>query len=92
VTRDRLRGLFIQEPPKTDAGHRTIALPPYTLDLVRRRLAPPTTAADPAVIFPSPKGLLRDPNNTSGDVEVSRQWRFGSTMWSCGSAQCRLDE
>ena len=68
VTRDPLLGLLIQERPKTDAGRRTIALPPQTLDLVRRRLARLPTAADPTVLFPSPKGLLRDPNNTSGDL------------------------
>jgi integrase len=68
VARDPLLGLFIQERPKTDAGRRTIALPPQTLDLLRRRLARLPAAADPPVLFPSPKGLLRDPNNTSGDL------------------------
>jgi integrase len=68
VIRDPLLGLFIQERPKTDAGRRTIALPPQTLDLLRRRLARLPAAADPLVLFPSPKGLLRDPNNTSGDL------------------------
>ena len=68
VTRDPLLGLLIQERPKTDAGRRTIALPPQTLDLLRRRLAHLPTAADPPVLFPSQKGLLRDPNNTSGDL------------------------
>jgi integrase len=68
VTRDPLRGLLIQERPKTDAGRRTIAPPPQTLHLLRQRLAQRPTAADPPVLFPNPKGLLRDPNNTSGDL------------------------
>jgi integrase len=68
VTRDPLLGLLIQERPKTDAGRRTIALPPQTLDLIRRRLARLPAAADPPMIFPSASGLLRDPNNASGDL------------------------
>jgi integrase len=68
VTRDRLRGLFIQERPKSDAGRRTIALPPQTVDLLRRRVNDPPGESAPQVVFPSPKGLLRDPSNTSGDL------------------------
>jgi integrase len=68
VTRDRLRGLFIQERPKSDAGLRTIALPPQTLDLLRRRVRTLRAVSDPLVIFPSARGLLRDPSNTSGDL------------------------
>lgn len=68
VTRDRLRGLFIQERPKSDAGLRTIALPPQTLDLLRRRVRTLPAVSDPLVIFPSARGLLRDPSNTSGDL------------------------
>ena len=68
MTRDRLRGLFIQERPKSDAGRRTIALPPQTLDLLRRRVRTLPAVSDPLVIFPSARGLLRDPSNTSGDL------------------------
>jgi integrase len=70
--RTRLHGLFIQERPKTDAGRRTIPLPPQTLDLLWRRLAQLPTAAEPPVVFPSPKGLLHDPTNTSGDLRKAR--------------------
>ncbi len=41
---------------------------PQTLDLLAPRLAQLSAAADPPVLFPSPKGLLRNPNNTSGDL------------------------
>ncbi|WP_081448876.1 tyrosine-type recombinase/integrase [Geodermatophilus obscurus] len=63
-----LRSCDASKRPKTDAGRRTIALPPQTLNPLRQRLAQLPTAADPTVLFPSPKGLLRDPNNTSGDL------------------------
>ena len=35
---------------------------------MRSRLARLPAAADPPVVIPSAKGLLRDPNNTSGDL------------------------
>jgi integrase len=68
VTRDPGHGLTIQDRPKTDAGRRTIALPPRTVQLLQRRLAMRTTDADVPVLFPTPLGRLRDPNNTSGDL------------------------
>ncbi|MGR6963950.1 site-specific integrase [Geodermatophilus sp. URMC 61] len=93
VTRDPLLGLLIQQRPKTDAGRRTIALPPQTLDLLRRRLARLPAAADPPVLFPSPKGLLRDPNNTSGDLRQAlacrpAQLRVGS-CGGCGKVEVK---
>jgi integrase len=63
-----LRSCDASKRPKTDAGRRTIALPPQTLNLLRQRLAQLSAAADPPAHFSSPKGLLRDPNNTSGDL------------------------
>jgi integrase len=68
VIREPGCGLVIQECPKTVAGRRTIVLPPQTVQLLQRRLAArPADAVAPA-IFPSPRGRLRDPNNTSGDL------------------------
>ncbi|SDC92295.1 Site-specific recombinase XerD [Geodermatophilus telluris] len=62
------RGLVIQEVPKSDTGRRTIALPPVVVGLLRRRCAAVPPDADPPVLFRSPQGRLRDPNNTSGDL------------------------
>ena len=67
VIRERGRGLVIQDVPKTTAGRRTIALPPRTVELLRRRTPPATTEEEP-VLFPSPQRRLRDPSNTSGDL------------------------
>jgi integrase len=68
VIRERLRGPAIQQFPKTEASQRVIGLPPQTVLLLKRRLATVPDDADPPVIFPSPQGRLRDPNNTSGDL------------------------
>jgi len=68
VIRERHRGLSIQQFPKTEASRRVIALPPQTVLLLKRRLATVPDDVDPPVIFPSPQGRLRDPNNTSGDL------------------------
>jgi len=71
VVRVRWRGLVIQESPKTDAGRRTIALPPFAIDMVNARRARLLYADDLDVVFRSPTGLLRDPNNTSGDLRAA---------------------
>lgn len=68
VIRERLRGLVIQQFPKTEASRRVIALAPQTVLLLKRRLAAVPAEADSPVIFPSKQGRLRDPNNTSGDL------------------------
>ncbi len=62
------RGLIIQEFPKSVAGRRTIGLPTYVVDLLRRRQSEGHAPGDLDVFFPSPSGRLRDPNNTSGDL------------------------
>ena len=95
VTRDPLLGLFIQERPKTDAGRRTIALPPQTLELLRRRLTRLPAAVDPPVLFPSPKGLLRDPNNTSGDLRKALDragFRWATSHTFRRTVATRLDD
>jgi integrase len=68
VIRERGHGLRIQDVPKTTAGRRTIALPPLTVELLRRRITVLTIAGDASVLFPSTHGRLRDPSNTSGDL------------------------
>lgn len=57
------RGLVVQSRPKTAAGWRTIAVPSFAVDMLRRR-----DAAD-GIVFRAPvAGGLRDPNNVSGDL------------------------
>lgn len=67
VIRETGSGLHIQEEGKTDAGTRTIKLP---ADLLARLLARQVNALANQwdVVFPSPRGRLRDPSNTSHDV------------------------
>jgi integrase len=71
VIRIRGLGLVIQDFPKSTAGRRALALPAAIVDLLRRRIDTHPSAADPAVIFPSPQGRLRDPSNTSGDLRAA---------------------
>ena len=59
------RGLAIQEFPKTTAGRRTISLPTFVVELLRRRRNLARSPAGSAVDSPSPTGKLRDPHNTS---------------------------
>jgi integrase len=61
-------GLVVQEVPESDAGRRTIALPAFVVDLLRRRCAAVLPTAEPPALFRSLQGRLRDPNNTGGDL------------------------
>jgi integrase len=67
VVRETGKGLHIQDDGKTETSTRTIRLP---ADLVARLLARQVNAAGNEwdVAFPSPRGRLRDPSNTSHDV------------------------
>jgi integrase len=68
VIRETGSGLHIQDGGKSDASTRTIKLP---ADLLARLLARQVNAAvgnEWDVVFPSPRGRLRDPSNTSHDV------------------------
>lgn len=68
ATRTKGVGLVIQEHPKTRAGHRTLMLPDFVVEmLLRRQVEQPSNA--PNVVFPSSTGTLRDSRN------VSKQWR-----------------
>jgi hypothetical protein len=44
---------------------RTLSLPNWCVDMLRRRHA----AATSDLVFPAPKGRLRDPSNTSADLK-----------------------
>lgn len=61
-------GLVIQHWPKTAAGHRVLAVPSYAVAMIEQRRANPQRDAPQGVVFGSPSGHLRDPNNTSGDL------------------------
>ncbi len=68
VVRVPKQGLHVQDFPKSDAGRRTIALPTYVVDLLVNRRESRQSSWDPELVFQSPLGRLRDPNNTSGDL------------------------
>jgi integrase len=58
-------GLHIQQRPKTAAGWRVLALPPYAVLMLERRAAELRFRAAEGVLFPSPfRPTLRDPSNT----------------------------
>jgi integrase len=61
-------GLRIQERPKSAAGWRVLALPPYVISMLDRRQSELRLRAPDGIVFGSPLGQLRDPNNTSGDL------------------------
>jgi integrase len=67
VIRETGTGLHIQDDGKSDASTRTIKLP---TDLLARLMARQVDAVGNEwdVVFPSPRGRLRDPSNTSHDV------------------------
>lgn len=71
VIRGRSRGLSSQQFPKTEASRRIIALPPQTVLLLARRLSTVPQNPEAPVVFRSPQGRLRDPNNTSGDLRAA---------------------
>ncbi|MGH3795180.1 MAG: site-specific integrase [Pseudonocardiaceae bacterium] len=67
VVRIKGQGLRIKLKPKSKAGHRTLRLPSWAVDMLCRR----RTEAEPNewdVVFTSPTGLLRDPSNTQADL------------------------
>jgi integrase len=65
VVRVRGGGLVVQERPKTAAGWRVLALPPYAVLMLERRAAELRFRAAEGVLFPSPfRPTLRDPSNT----------------------------
>lgn len=62
-------GLRIQNRPKTAAGWRVLALPPYMLALLERRDGELRIHGPEGVVFGSPHARsLRDPSNTAGDL------------------------
>ncbi|WP_236789087.1 site-specific integrase [Amycolatopsis sp. GM8] len=76
VTRIRGQGLR-RMPPKTDSGERTLPLPPFAVDMLRRRrrlaeLNRDLTLGSEAPVFPDTVGGWRDPSNTRRDLRSAR--------------------
>ena len=68
VVRAKGAGLLRVEAAKSAAGLRTIPLPLFALEMLKRRADQPQQSTL-GVIFPSTAGTLRDPNN------FGKQWR-----------------
>ncbi|MGI9823948.1 tyrosine-type recombinase/integrase [Agromyces sp. Marseille-Q5079] len=67
VVRLKGQGLIRQPHPKSDAGFRTVTLPRFAVETLRRRRADAPLGTE--LIFPSRTGTLREPAN------VRRAWR-----------------
>ena len=67
VVRLRGKGLYRKPEPKSSASHRALKLPEWCIAMLRARVE--TLGIDPdAPVFPSPRGVLRDPSNTNADL------------------------
>lgn len=67
----RVRGEGLRRVPrtKTASGERTLPLPPFAVDMLRRRLK---ARGDAYPIFPDANGGWRDPSNTRRDLRNAR--------------------
>ena len=77
VIRLKGHGLLLTSTTKSTAGMRTLALPTWCVEVLRHRAqrlhaSGVTHGADP--VFPAPKGGLRDPSNTQGDLRETLVW------------------
>jgi len=63
------QGLLRQDHGKTQGSDRRIAIPDHVDAMLRRRAA---SRGDSELVFPSPLGNLRDPNNTQADWREAR--------------------
>lgn len=68
VVQEKGRGAYRQDHPKTRAGFRTVKLPPFAEQTLKRKYSADQPAND-AMLFPSSAGTVRNPNN------FRRQWR-----------------
>src|SRR5699024_10609458 len=64
VIREKGRGLFVQPHTKSAAGMRTITVPWWVVELLRRRYE----RSETSWVFPSATGSLGDADNTRGDI------------------------
>jgi integrase len=65
VIRVKGEGLRIKPEPKSESGWRTLLLPSWAVEMLRRRMA---GLDGDAAVFAAPAGGLRDPSNTSADL------------------------
>jgi integrase len=71
VIRVRGEGLQVQPRPKTAAGWRVLALPPFAVEMIRRRDGELRLGRVQGAVFGSPRArALRDPSNTAGDLRA----------------------
>jgi integrase len=66
VIRETGKGLRIKPKPKSKSGYRTLELPIWEVESLRRRKPVDARPDDP--VFTSPMGGLRDPSNTNADL------------------------
>lgn len=96
VVRVKGAGLTVQHRPKTAAGWRVLALPPYCVQMVKRRASEIRFRPDVPVCFPSPMARrLRDSSNTAGDLrtvldDLGYEWVHSHTFRK--TVATRLDE
>ncbi|MET8762295.1 site-specific integrase [Lentzea sp. NPDC004782] len=60
-------GLVLKPKPKSKSGYRTLELPSWAVEMLRRRRPADAKPNDP--IFTAPMGSLRDPSNTNADLK-----------------------
>lgn len=72
VIRAHGKGVIVQDHPKTAAGARTIAIADSLVELLRRRKAEFKVANAHDLVFPTIRGKIRDPRNTSRDWRDAR--------------------
>ncbi|WP_161958183.1 tyrosine-type recombinase/integrase [Arthrobacter sp. H-02-3] len=68
VVMERGRGAYRQDHPKTKAGFRTMKLPPFAVQTLKRKYATEQPTPED-MLFPSAAGTVRSPHN------FRRQWR-----------------
>lgn len=64
VVRERGKGLYIRREESNKLKKRTLELPDWAVRMLRIR----NERVTGTLVFPSPKGQLRDPSNTSSDI------------------------
>ena len=67
VVRARGEGLIIRSSESSKLTPRTLLLPTWCVEMLQRRQDDRNLESD--IVFPAPKGGLRDPSNTSADLK-----------------------
>ncbi len=68
VIRETGKGLWIKPKPKSKSGWRTLELPTWAIEMLRRRRT--AEQAPHGTVFTAPMGGLRDPSNTNADLRI----------------------